>query len=129
MAVFSVWGKEDISLQVKLFSKIFAEFGIESKRPLAFGWQNAEETKKKVLNAGFQHVYTWYSFTPFSFDPVTYVNGQIQTPSSIATMESIANKETVDKIYHRAIEVAKTILDNNENIGLDYLYIAAIKHS
>jgi len=44
-------------------------------------------------------------------------------------MESIANKETVDKIYHRAIEVAKTILDNNENIGLDYLYIAAIKHS
>jgi len=126
IAGFTVWGKTEISLAPKIVPKVLAEFGIEIKPTTAFLWGNADETKKKILNAGFSHVYMWYQFTPYGLNAEKFVNIFLQSPAIIDALEKLDEAKR-EQIRRRAIELTQTHLDNNEIVGLDHLFILATK--
>jgi len=127
IAGFTVWGKTEISSMPKIMPKVLSEFGITAKPTTAFLWGNAEETKKKVLNAGFSRVYTWYQFGPISINATEFVDTFMKGSPSIVDALAQVDEAKLEQIRNRAIEYTQSILDNNEVIGLDHLYILATK--
>jgi len=126
IAGFTVWGKTEISSMPKIIPNVLSEFGIIVKPTTGFLWGNAEETKKKVANAGFSRVYTWYQFCPFSLNATEFVNTFLNAPSILDAIVQV-DEAKLEQIRKRAIEYTQSILDNNELIGLDTLFIIATK--
>eukprot|EP00357_Protocruzia_adherens_P007302 CAMPEP_0115024934 /NCGR_PEP_ID=MMETSP0216-20121206/33626_1 /TAXON_ID=223996 /ORGANISM="Protocruzia adherens, Strain Boccale" /LENGTH=279 /DNA_ID=CAMNT_0002399273 /DNA_START=36 /DNA_END=875 /DNA_ORIENTATION=- len=127
IAVFSTWGRPELSSFFTLLEKVTCDMGLPSPNTRSgFHLGNAEETKKMALDAGFRKVFVHYkTLRQHIYNPKEYSQLIKRTDS----WESFFNDlgERLDEYFERLEKGVQCYLEEDQLLSFDHLIITAIK--